>query len=73
MTSFLEFVPAITALILATLVGVSLLQFSIVRKNMRIQTEQQIYANILQLRTKIEGSFLQIWQRTVKNTTNDFH
>ncbi len=56
MTTILEFVPLISAAIFAGLLGVSLWQFSIVRKNMRAQTEQQIYASILQLRTKLEDT-----------------
>ncbi len=56
MTTILEFIPVISAAIFAGLLGVSLWQFSIVRKNMRTQTEQQIYANILQLRTKLEDT-----------------
>ncbi len=56
MDTILEFAPVISSIIFAGLLGVSLWQFSIVRKNMRVQTEQQIYANILQLRTKLEDT-----------------
>lgn len=56
MTTILEFIPVISAMIFAGLLGVSLWQFSIVRKNMRAQTEQQIYASILQLRTRLEDT-----------------
>lgn len=56
MTTFLEFMPVISAIIFAGLLGISLWQFSTVRRNMRAQTEQQIYASILQLRTKLEDT-----------------
>lgn len=56
MTTFLEFIPVVSAMILAGILVVSLWQFSTVRRNMRAQTEQQIYASILQLRTKLEDT-----------------
>ncbi len=56
MVTILEFMPVISAMIFAGLLGVSLWQFSTVRRNMRAQTEQQIYASILQLRTKLEDT-----------------
>ena len=41
--NFSEISTIITVGILASLLGLSLLQFSSVRKSMRIQSEQQIY------------------------------
>ena len=54
--SFLDFMPIVSALIFAGLLAVSLLQFSAVRKNMRMQSEQQIYARIMDARIKLENS-----------------
>lgn len=54
--SFLDFMPIISALIFAGLLAVSLLQFSAVRKNMRMQSEQQIYARIMDARIRLENS-----------------
>ncbi len=54
--SILEFMPVISALIFAGLLTVSLLQFSAVRKNMRMQSEQQIYARIMDARIRLENS-----------------
>lgn len=54
--SFLELMPIVSALIFAGLLAVSILQFSAVRKNMRMQSEQQIYARIMDARIKLENS-----------------
>jgi len=54
--SFFQYVPLISSIIFAGLLGVSLMQFSIVRKNMRIQTEGQIYARMIEARLKLENS-----------------
>jgi hypothetical protein len=54
--SFLQYVPVISAVIFAGLLGISLLQFSTVRKSMRIQTEQQVYARIIETRLKLEST-----------------
>ena len=56
MVSFLDYLPIISPLIFAGLLTVSLLQFSAVRKNMRIQSEQQIYARIMDARIRLENS-----------------
>ncbi len=56
MASFLDYLPIISPLIFAGLLTVSLLQFSAVRKNMRIQSEQQIYARIMDARIRLENS-----------------
>ncbi len=56
MVSFLDYLPIISPLIFAGLLAVSLLQFSAVRKNMRIQSEQQIYARIMDARIRLENS-----------------
>ena len=42
--------------ILAALFGMSLLQFSSVKKSMKIQSEQQIYARIIETRMKLENT-----------------
>jgi hypothetical protein len=54
--SLLELMPIISAFIFAGLLAVSLLQFSAVRKNMRMQSEQQIYARIMDARIRLENS-----------------
>ncbi|HXT84213.1 MAG TPA: hypothetical protein VN704_07775 [Verrucomicrobiae bacterium] len=45
--NFSEISTIITVGILASLLGLSLLQFSSVRKSMRIQSEQQMYARVI--------------------------
>ena len=50
--------PLIGPIIFAGILTVNLFQFSALRKNMRAQTEQQILANILQVRTRLEDSEL---------------
>lgn len=52
----LEYVPIISAMIFAGLLIVSMLQFANVRKNMKIQSEQQIYTKIIEARLKIENT-----------------
>lgn len=54
--SVLDYMPIISALIFAGLLAVSLLQFSAVRKNTRMQSEQQIYARIMDARIRLENS-----------------
>jgi hypothetical protein len=54
--AFLEYVPIISAIIFSGLLAVSLLQFSAVRKNMRMQSEQQIYARIMDARIRLENT-----------------
>jgi hypothetical protein len=44
---FLEITNMIIVVILASLFGISLLQFFSVKKNMRIQSEQQTYTRII--------------------------
>lgn len=56
LNGFLDYVPIISAVIFAGILGVALLQFSMVRKSMRIQTEQQIYARIMEARLKLENT-----------------
>ncbi|MBI3639294.1 MAG: hypothetical protein HY223_03165 [Thaumarchaeota archaeon] len=56
MSPITEYVPAISAIIFAGMFSASLLQFSAFRKNMRIQTEQQIYARIMDVRLKLENT-----------------
>ncbi len=54
--SFSEITTIITVGILAALLGLSLLQFSSVKKSMRIQSEQQVYARIIESRMKLENT-----------------
>jgi hypothetical protein len=54
--NFSEITTIITVGILAALLGLSLMQFSSVKKSMRIQSEQQIYARIIESRMKLENT-----------------
>ena len=56
METFLDYVPLISALIFAGILGASLLQFSTLKKNMRNQSEQQIFARIIEARLKLENT-----------------
>lgn len=53
---FSQISTIITIGILAALFGMSLLQFSSVKKSMKIQSEQQIYARIIETRMKLENT-----------------
>ena len=54
--NFSEISTIITVGILASLLGLSLLQSSSIKKSMRIQSEQQIYARIIESRMKLENN-----------------
>jgi hypothetical protein len=54
--NFSEITTIFTVGILASLLGLSLLQFSSVKKSMRIQSEQQLYARIIESRMKLENT-----------------
>jgi hypothetical protein len=54
--NFSEITTLITVGILSSLLGLSLMQFSSVKKSMRIQSEQQIYARIIESRMKLENT-----------------
>ena len=54
--NFSEISTIITVGILASLLGLSLLQSSSIKKSMRIQSEQQIYARIIESRMKLENT-----------------
>ena len=67
MDSFLEYVPLISLIIVSGLFVVAIVNFSIVRKNMqkqseqwiknlKIQSEQQIYSRIMDARLKLENT-----------------
>lgn len=56
MDLFLQYIPLISAVIFGGILGLSLFQFSTVKKSMRIQTEQQVYARILEARLKLENT-----------------
>lgn len=51
-----NYIPLISAVIFGGILVVSILQFSNVRKNMKIQTEQQIYSKIIEARLKLENT-----------------
>ena len=51
-----DYIPVITLGILAALFVISILQLSSVKKSMRTQNEQQIYARIMESRIKIEDT-----------------
>jgi hypothetical protein len=68
---FSEITNMIIVGILASLFGMSLLQFSSVKKSMRIQSEQQIYARIIETRMKLENTKrLQKWQKKTRYLQN---
>ena len=54
--NFSEISSIITIGILAALLSLSLLQFSSLKKSMRIQSEQQIYARMIESRMKLENT-----------------
>jgi len=54
--SFLEYVPLLSPLIFAGILLISILQFANVRKNMQIQSEQQIYTKVIEARLKLENT-----------------
>src|SRR4051794_20993149 len=54
--NFSEISTVITIGILAALLSLSLLQFSSLKKSMRIQSEQQIYARMIESRMKLENT-----------------
>ena len=54
--NFSEISTIITIGILAALLSLSLLQFSSLKKSMRIQSEQQIYAKMIESRMKLENT-----------------
>ena len=53
---FSEITTIIIVGILAALYGMSLLQFSSVKRSMRIQSEQQVYARVIETRMKLENT-----------------
>jgi type II secretory pathway pseudopilin PulG len=72
---FSEITNMIIVGILAALFGMSLLQFSSVKGSIRIQSEQQIYARVIETRMKLENTeaftkmaekqlFVNNWQKT---------
>ena len=56
MDSFLTYIPLISVAIVAGLFTMALVNFSTVRKNMQIQSEQQIYSRIMDARLKLEST-----------------
>ena len=81
--SILQFVPLISVAIVSGLLVFALINFSISRKNMQRQSEQQIanlkiqneheiYSRIIEARLKLENKkSLQKWQVKVKYLGND--
>jgi len=51
-----EYIPLLSAAIFGGILIVSILQFSNVRKNMKTQSEQQIYSKIIEMRLKLEDT-----------------
>ncbi len=51
-----EIINVIIVGILASLLGLTLLQFSSLKKSMRLQSEQQIYARVIESRMKLENT-----------------
>jgi hypothetical protein len=56
MDSFLTYMPFISVAIVAGLFIMALVNFSTLRKNMQMQSEQQIYSRIMDARLKLEGT-----------------
>ena len=56
MDSFLTYMPFISVAIIAGLFIMALMNFSTVRKNMQMQSEQQIYSRIMDARLKLEST-----------------
>jgi hypothetical protein len=56
MDSFLTYIPLISVAIVAGLFTMALVNFSTVRKNMQVQSEQQIYSRIMDARLKLEST-----------------
>lgn len=56
MDSFLTYIPFISVAIIAGLFIMALMNFSTVRKNMQMQSEQQIYSRIMDARLKLEST-----------------
>ena len=54
--NFTEIINILIVGILASLLGLTLLQFSSLKKNMSIQSEQQIYARVIESRMKLENT-----------------
>lgn len=54
--SFFEYIPLVSSLIFAGILLLSILQFANVRKNMQIQSEQQIYTKVIEARLKLENT-----------------
>ncbi|MCH7967509.1 MAG: hypothetical protein IIB02_08890 [Thaumarchaeota archaeon] len=51
-----NYIPLLSATIFGGILIVSILQFSNVRKNMKIQSEQQIYSKVIEMRLKLENN-----------------
>lgn len=56
MIPLFEVFPTVDNLLLAGLLGVSLLTFNITRKSLRIQAEEQIYSKIIDTRIRLENN-----------------
>ncbi len=63
-----EIINVIIVGILASLLGLTLLQFSSLKKSMRLQSEQQIYARIIESRMKLENT--QAFTKMAKESTS---
>jgi hypothetical protein len=56
MDSFLTYAPLISVAIVSGLFIMALVNFSTIRKNMQLQSEQQIYSRIMDARLKLEST-----------------
>ena len=56
MVSVLDFVPTISLAVVAGAFIISILQFSTLRKNMHMQTEQDIYSRIIEARVRLQNN-----------------
>jgi hypothetical protein len=56
MDSFLTYMPFVSVAIVAGLFIMALVNFSILRKSMQMQSEQQIYSRIMEARLKLEST-----------------
>lgn len=56
MDSLLTYVPLISIAIIAGLFIMALINFSAIRRNMRLQSEQQIYSRIMDARLRLENT-----------------
>ena len=60
-----------SSMVLGGLLSISFLQLPTIRKNMRMQSEQEIYARVMEARIRLENMIhLQKWQRKAQSLQN---